>query len=269
MTESSTRAGSRTGRHGCALVLVLVAGLLAMGCATLNSEEQAKQIALAAAIRDVGIDHLSQGRTALSLRKLEEARLMNPEDPVTYLWLGEAFRRKGLLEKAEANFVRALELSPDKTDFNYQETLLNLSALQIQLKRYEEAIANCDLLIDDPTFATPWRGLTNRGWAEFKIGRIDDARRSYLEALDFHHTYSPAHFNLGILEQQAKRMIEALRRFELAIEGQRMGPDAIAEANYRMAEIYVAVGRRSKAIEHFSVALEVSPYGSLAADSKT
>ena len=44
-------------------------------------------------------------------------------------------------------------------------------------KRYAEAIPECDRLIDDPTFASPWRALTNRAWAEYKLGRAR-ARRA-------------------------------------------------------------------------------------------
>jgi type IV pilus assembly protein PilF len=261
MIEGTSRLG--------VLILVLLLALLSSGCASTTSKERADEIALAAAIRDVGIDHLAQGRTARSIRKLDEARLKNPKDPVTYLWLGEAYRRKGMLERAEENFVRALELSPDKTSFDHQETVLNLAALHIQMKRYEEAIVGCDLLIADPTVSTPWRALTNRGWAQYKLGRDDEARESYEEALDFHPNYSPAQFNLGILEQKELHMVEAIRRFEQAIEGQRMGPDAVAEANYRIAEIYVTLGRRGKAIEHFTMAMEVSPYGDWASQSKS
>jgi tetratricopeptide (TPR) repeat protein len=48
-----------------------------------------------------------------------------------------------------------------------------------------------------------------------------------------------------------------------------MNYDAIAEANYRMAEIYVSLGKRRKAIEHFRVALERSPNGEWGEQSKT
>jgi lipoprotein NlpI len=40
-----------------------------------------------------------------------------------------------------------------------------------------------------------------------------------------------------------------------------MPPGAIAEANFHMAEIYVSMGQREKAISHFGLALERSPYG--------
>jgi type IV pilus assembly protein PilF len=251
------------------LALVLVAALLATACVTTGGEPVDREEGRAASIRNVGIDHLQQGRTAMAIRKLVEANDLDPKDPATHLALGEAYRRKGMLDRAEQEYKRAIEVSPKTNDFNRQETVLNLSALYIQMKRYDDAIAQCRTLVDDPTFSTPWRALTNMGWAAFKLGQITEARRYLEEALDFHPRYAPANLDLGIVEQQARQYLPALRRFEYAVEGDQMPADAIAEANYRMAEIYVALGKRAKAIEHFQVALDRSPYGEWGAQSQS
>ena len=260
--------GPRAHVHRLAALVVVVAGLALAGCAS-TSPEESKEAALATATRDVGIDHLNQGRTAMAIRKLLEANEVVPDDPVTHLSLGEAYRRKGLLDRSEQELLLALSLSKDPSSFNHQETVLNLSALYVQMKRYEDAIRYSQLLVEDPTFSTPWRALTNRGWAEFRLGRLAPARRSLEEALEFHPRYAPAHLNLGVLEQTERHYVAALRHFEQAVDGDRMPPDAVAEANYRMAEIYVALGKRNQAIQHFSVAQERSPYGEWGEQSRS
>jgi len=174
-----------------------------------------------------------------------------------------------MLDKAEAGLLEAIALNDDTTSHNYQETVLNLCALYIQMKRFSEARGQCNTLVEDPTFGSPWRALTNRGWAEFKIGLLDEARQSYKDASDFHPRYSPAHLNLGILEQQQKEFMLAMQHYEIALETGHLSPDGDAEVNYRMAEVYVALGNRSKAIEHFSFAVERSPYGDWATRSKS
>jgi len=248
----------------------LVCFALLVGCANTMSPEEKNAVRRASAIRDVGIDHLAAGRTALAIRKLEQAEQLEPDDPVTLLWLGEAFRRKGMLDRAEAYLLRGVEHSPGSTDHNYQETALNLSALYIQMKRYEDAIRWSDELVDDPTFATPWRPLTNRGWAEFQLGRLDEARKSFANALDFFPSYWPAHLNMGILEQKERHPLAAIRHFEnVLVQEKHLPYDAAAEANYRMAEVYVSLGKRKSAIEHFSIALERSPYGEWGTQSKS
>ncbi len=243
------------------LGLACLAFLVFSGCASTPSTQAQDEKGMASATRDVGIDHLSQGRTAMAIRKLREAQALDPSDPVTHLSLGEAYRRKGLLEQAEKELIQALRLGDNPTDFNYQETLLNLSVLYIQMNRYEDSIERSQSLVVDPTFSSPWRALTNKGWAEFKLGRFGAARASFEEALDFHPRYAPAHLNLGIVDQKERLFLPALSHYEQAVEAGRMAPSAVAEANYRMAEVYVSLGNRGKAIEHFNVALERSPYG--------
>ncbi len=255
---------------GAARALLLLVALGLAGCVTTTTDApQMDEASMASATRDVGIDHLAQGRTAMAIRKLSEALSYDPSDPTTHHWLGDAYRRKGMFAEAEAELLTSLKLNPDTANYDHQETVLNLAALYIQTKRFDDARIRCQTLIDNPTFSTPWRALTNRGWAEYSLGQYEAARASFLEALDFHPRYSPAHFNLGILEQRERHFLEALRRFELALDSRRLSPDGEAEANYRMAEVYVSLGRRGKAIEHFSMAVERSPYGQWGTQSKS
>jgi len=209
----------------------------------------------ALARRNLGIDHLVNGRTAMAIRELRVAEMLNPSDPVTHHWLGEGYRRRGILDKAETHVLRAIDLDP-----TYHDVRLSLSALYIQTERYEPAIEHCQILIDDPVFPSPWRALTNRGWAELQLGRVEDARNSLVQALDFHATYWPAMLNLGILEARQGNRVAAMEHFEHVLD---LGPGegAKAEANYRLAEIYVSLGRRAKALEHFEIAQTQAPKG--------
>ena len=262
LSDPAEVSRARTGRSRAAFCALLGGlALLTSGCVSTTSPEANTEQGMATATRDVGIDHLSQGRIAMAIRKLREANGLNSGDPVTHLSLGEAYRRKGLLEPAEQELIEALRLSKDPSDFNYQETLLNLSVLYIQMKRYDESIVRSEALVVDPTFSSPWRALTNKGWAQFKLGHLGEARASFEEALEFHPRYAPAHLNLGILDQRERLFLPALNHYEKAVEAGRMAPNALAEANYRMAEVYVSLGNRGKAIEHFNVALERAPYG--------
>jgi Tfp pilus assembly protein PilF len=216
----------------------------------------------AEARRDLGIDHLSKGRTAMAIRTLLEAQRMNPMDYETHLWLGEAYRRKNLLDKAEGQMLEALALKPD-----YHATRINLTGLYIQMERYEDAIAESKILVQDPTFPTPWRALTNQAWAEFKLERYDDARASLDMALDFHPTFWPALLNMGILESVLGNRLAALERFEEVVQ-QDPGGRVMAETRYRMGEMFVSMGHRDRAIRYFSDAIDLSPHGPWAEQSK-
>lgn len=244
-------------------VLALAA---ASGCAVpvtiSDSQSDHQQTRYAESRRNLGIDHLGNGRLALAIRELTHAEVLGPGDSETQLWLGEALRRKGLFEEAEAHVLRALELRKD-----YHAARVNLSALYIQMERYPDSIAQSRILIEDPTYPTPWRSYTNLGWAQFKQGRLLEARASLAQALDFHPTFWQALLNMGILEQVEGHTLRALDRFQEVLDS-RPGRLARAEVNYRMGEILVALGRRESALQHFSAAVQRAPHARWGKDSK-
>lgn len=203
----------------------------------------------------LGSDHLRHGRAALAIRELRTAAEYDPSDPWVHLALAEAYIHRGHLEDAETHLRRALELRP-----GFQEAMLHLSALYIHMERYPEVVPIAQALVDDPTYPQPWKALVNLGFAEFKLGRIDDARRHLELAVAYHENYWQALLNLGILEEKEGRKVEALQRFERVVETQP-GPMAEAEAHYRMALIYISMGNRERALEHLTVSASKRPSG--------
>jgi type IV pilus assembly protein PilF len=212
--------------------------------------------------RDVGIDYLSNGRTPMAIRELQHAYTLAPEDPVTVHWLGEAYRRRGLLDQALVHMLEARQLDPAS-----HELLMNLTGLYIQLERYSDAVEVSQVLIDDPTFPSPWRAYTNRGWAELQMGLLTAARKSLMEALAFKPDYWPAQLNLGILEAKSGRSLAAIVNFETVLGQRNLGESAESEATYRLGEAYVVMGQRGKALEYFKRSAERMPLGHWAQQS--
>ncbi len=237
----------------------VLSGLLSGCLTTVSSEREVDPVGLAAAVRDVGLDSMRQGNYAMAIRTLQEAQRQNPNDPKTYAGLGEAYRSKGLLAEAEVNFLLALETDPDPQSEDRQNATLTLAAVYIQLEQYPDAEVLCQILIDDPTYASPWIALTNRGWAQYKSGQFGEARSSYEEALDFRSDYAVAHFNLGILDQEQGRWLDSIHQLDLVTDSNQMSLAAQAEAHFRIGEIYMTLGRRDKAVLHFKSSNEKAP----------
>ena len=204
---------------------------------------------------EVGVEHLSTGRTPEAVGELLESTRLNPNDEQAQLALAEAYRRSGRMVEAEQHLLRALQIKPD-----YQQAHLNISALYMQLERYQEAVPHAQHLIDDPTYPYPWRALTNLGWAELQLGRLDSAAQHLAVALDYKPDYWPARLNLGILQAQRGNRAEAVQQFERVLEAQP-GPLAEAEVRYRLAELRVAMGDRAAAIDQLTRATDLHPSG--------
>jgi Tfp pilus assembly protein PilF len=240
-----------------ALCAVGLAALLPLaGCATSASKAKEELDGKKARSHlELGIDHLHNGRVALGLRDLLMAESFDPKNARIQFALAQAYTRKGRVDDAEKHLLRVLELYPP-----YHDARLMLSILYIHSERYEEAIAQTSVLLADPTFPGPWRALTNQGWAQFRLGLIPEARRDLELSLEYNRKYWPTLLNLGILEAQEGHRLEAIGLFGEMIDLDPR-PSAQAEVNYRLAEIYVSIGQRERAVDHLVTAASQAASG--------
>ena len=240
------RRSRLTGQVATLLAAIALVG----GCATSGDVAQDRPSAAdesrARAHQSVGANHLREGRLPLAIRELRASEALNPGDRWTQLTLAEAYRMKGLNADAERHLHKALEIDP-----TFQDARLTLSGLYIQTDRYREAIEEAQILIDDPTFPQPWTALTNKGWALLRLERRAEAREALVAAIEYNERYWRAQLNLGILDSEEGKRIDAIERFERVIE--LAGPLGNAEANYRIAEIYISLGLTDEARRTASV----------------
>ncbi len=260
--DSGKHLRRREGGLRLTVAALALASLTLSGCAsTTYITDEAPTVSESRAKRDLGMDYLSSYRTAMAIRQLEASLALDVTDPQTHLWLGEAYRRKGQTEKAENYLNDSIALSVAQKDTaSEQQARLNLSAMLSQMGRYAESLPHCEKLSADATFSSPWLPLTNWGWALMQLGRDDEARVKFREALDFFPRYSPALLNQGILEAKQGHRMAAVKAFEAALEAGRLQRAGRAEANFRLGEIYVALGHRENAIKHFNASVETAPH---------
>jgi Tfp pilus assembly protein PilF len=210
---------------------------------------------------EVAVDRMRSGRNPEAIGELLQAVRLDPADANIRLALAEAYRRGGRVAETEQHLRAALEIDPD-----FQAAHLNLSGLYIQLERYEEATVHARHLVEDPTFPSPWRALTNLGWAEYKLGRVEEAAGHLRLALDYRESYWPARLNLGILAADRGDRDQAIEHFERVLTAEP-GPLAEAEARYRLAELYVSMGDKRRAIAQLHKASDLrGPWGKRSAE---
>ncbi len=247
----STR--SRPDRRARLAVLALP---LALGCASSQPDPLVEEnLRRARSHYELGVDHMANSRPEQGLRELMLATRLDPLNPRIHYALAKAYIFRARWEEVEAHLLRATEIHPE-----YHEARLDLSTLYIQRGRYEEAIAQSEILIEDPTFPAPWRAYSNRGWAELRLGDAARARRSLEEAAAFNPRYWPVLLNLGILEQESGHTLAAIEHYQRMLDLEPDG-NAEAEANYRLGEIYVSLGKRDRAVDHLMAAVARTPNG--------
>jgi type IV pilus assembly protein PilF len=237
-------------------VAALLACGSALGCASFgggpDAEARKRQ---ARAHYDLGADHIQKGHLELGLRELLIAARFDPSDEKVQNSLGVTYYQKGKDSLGESHLRRAVELSPD-----FHEARFNLAVLLLKEERWSECIEESARLIDDPTFVAPWRALTTRGWCEYRAGRVEEARRLLELSRDYESRDSTTLLNLGILEADQGNRRQAIALFEQVL-ALKPGPSAEAEVNYRLGELYAALGERERAVGHLTAALTKTPGG--------
>ena len=247
---------SPTSKHSLRGLLAILGVVFAAGCATSGtSAEQEANAKRARSHYDIGVDHVNNGRIEMGLREFLAATSLSPRNAQYQHALALAYVQKEHYVEGEQHLRKALEIAPD-----YHDVRFNLSGLLISRGRFEEARVEAERLYADPTFPGPWRALSNRGWAEYKLGRVEEARATFALTRKFNPVYWPALLNLGILEAEQGRRPEAIQLYE-SVLAQRPGPGPEAEVNFRLGEIYVSLGKRSRAVEYLTAAVVKAPSG--------
>ena len=193
----------------------------------------------------IGMGHLRKGDIPLAIGEFRKATAAHPENPNFQMALATAYRLGGHVAEAERHFLLALESDPQ-----LQPALFDLSALYLQLERYQEARRYAELLIEDPTFPRPWQVLTNLAWAEHRLGNTGLAREHLHRALRSRASFWPARLNLAIIDAEHGQYGDALRRFQNVLE-RKPGLSMEAEVLYRMGELHLRRGERAEAVSRF------------------
>lgn len=241
----------------------VLAVLLGIGCASSTRRaEKEQRLRKADSHFNLGLDYIRNERAALGLRELLFAEDLDPRNPRIHHALADTYLMRGKPVEAEQHYLRTLEIDPTS-----HEARLTLSAMYSQLDRYEESRFHTSMLADDATFPGPWRALAYKGFAEYRLGQVEEARRTLELGVDYRDDYWPTLLYLGMLEVEEGRQLEGLSFFRQVLE-QEPGLEVQAQANYRIGEIYIALGERKKAIGHLRAAVAQTPGDSWGAKSE-
>ncbi len=272
--------GAASLRRGASLVMmgVLVVAI-ASGCRDPRS-------GLADVHRRAGDSYLAENKLDQALAEYELAREIDPDHEPTYLQIGVVYARQGRTEEAIEQFSyvaqqetyaarayelwgklltargqipaaipkfeKALELEPRSVG-----ALRQLGQALVTLRRSEEALRIFDRLAAvDPE--PPGDVLTNWATALQRLGRNDEARVKYEQALETAPEHVPALNNLGLLllgsSDEAERA-QGVRHLEAALR-QKPG-DPVKLHNVGWA--YMKVGRHTEAHSLLRRAVKATP----------
>jgi tetratricopeptide (TPR) repeat protein len=177
-------------RHVSAVLLA--ASFAAVGCSTPGETLQAKKYGDATAI----FEHYSGQR---------------PNNAWGHYMLGLSAWKSGDLAKSEQAFEKALTIDP-----NHVKSLVNMSRVQIEQKRHDDALVTLRRAADiDPESIQVYRLL---GRTYHTQGKRDEAVEAYRRAIELNELDAWSMNNLGLLFLETQRADEALPLLVKAVE---------------------------------------------------
>jgi tetratricopeptide (TPR) repeat protein len=217
----------------------------------------------------LGHCHLEAESFRAAIRRYRRCISLSPDSPAPWIGLGLCYGRLGLLERAVEAFEEALRRGPGIEEIHCN--LTHCHALAGDLRRAEEHareavaldprcphvhrhLALAYLLAGQPERSlAAWRRVralmpehpelpVGVGRAYARLGRRDEARRQYVEALEGPFA-ADARFGLGDLARDVEELREAAGHYARALEAD----PSFGEARQRQAECLAELGRYDEA----------------------
>lgn len=178
--------------------------LLAQGCAHVSEKDQEQsnlhyELALQSLLKE----------PQQALKEADVALALNPRN-------AEAWHVKGLVlhhsfgryEESRAAFARALELKSP-----FPEANNNLGNLFMDQKRWDDAITQYQLALNDVMFREPYLAQGNMGWAYFKKGDSAAAVENLRAALQVSPKYCMGELQLAQVYESQQNVADACKYY--------------------------------------------------------
>jgi type IV pilus assembly protein PilF len=214
--------------------------LLVTGCAHGPS---AKQRQTAEIHHDLGVEALRGGRAQDALREFDEALQIDPDFPEAHLGRGlvleYAFDK---LVDAESEYRSALA-----EKVAYSEAHNDLGQLLARTGRYEEALKEFDLALENTFYMEPWVARCNRGLTLHRMGRRDEGLAELRACLNTSPRYCQGRRELGRILMAEGKLKEAIAE----LDAYARVCDKVADAHYQLGMAYMKSGDLPAAKERF------------------
>ncbi|HSN92362.1 MAG TPA: tetratricopeptide repeat protein [Anaeromyxobacteraceae bacterium] len=209
--------------------LAAAAALLACAHGPNRKERQAAE-----AHHDLGVEAMKAGRASDALREFEDSLRIDPG-------FAEAHRGRGLvlefghgrLAEAEREYRRALDLRS-----SYPEVHNDLGQLLAKTGRYEEALREFAMALDDTSYREPFVARCNRGQALHAMGRREEGLAEIRACVSMAPRYCAGRRELGRIHLAEGRVKEAAE--ELSAYARLC--DKVADAHYQLGLAHMKGG---------------------------
>jgi type IV pilus assembly protein PilF len=204
---------------------------------------------------DLAVGSLNQGDFQSALSEFQQAVKLDDG-------LAEAHNGLGLVlhlnfhkfGEAEAQYKRALELRSA-----FPEAHVNLGNVYLDQGRYDDAIVQYEVALNDMLYRTPHFAQSNLGWALYKKGETERAVESVRAAVTSFPTFCQGWKTLGLIYEGTAREDKACDAFGEFVQS----CTTVAEAHQLLGVCRAKLGKTDLARASFSACVERAAPGAI------
>ncbi|MDD5389686.1 MAG: type IV pilus biogenesis/stability protein PilW [Gallionellaceae bacterium] len=190
---------------------------------------------------DLAANYYLRAQYAIALQELAEALSADAGYAPAYNMLGLVYGELREDQRAEENFRRAIERSPQ-----FSEAHNNYGLFLCQRKRMKEGREHFEVALSNPLYSSPEKALTNAGGCGLEQGDLEKAEIYYLRATKLAPNHASAQLGLAEVLFRQDRWLAARALLRQLTEQAEVSPQALwlgvrierrlgdreAEANY-------------------------------------
>ena len=184
-----------------------------------------------------------------TFKKLKEAILLVPDEPMYRVALGNAYFKKLKLDKAERLYLSAIKVDP-----KYMGTYRQISRLYMQKGQWDKAIYYLKRALSEPNVIDPIQLLNWMAYSHYRMGDLPKAEKAWLKALGINDN-EQVRLNLALAYKDANQLDLARASLLKVLE---MDPDLPA-AHFALGEIYYRYNKLAQAKKHFKKVVQLEP----------
>ena len=240
-------------------VICSLAFVFSTGCATtdlLNKPDDKKALAQ---------EKFKEARQAGSLNQtdkmvalLKEAIELDPAEPNFHFFLGQAYFSKGILERAEQEYLTSIKLNN-----NFKDSYRQLALIYMQQGHWQKAIQNFREDLARPGTLQPQQVYNWIALCFYNLGKKHEAEIEWKKALEIKDN-AGVRLNLALAYINQERFGQAMKSLQKALS---LRP-RFSQAHFELAQLYLREEKKEQALEHFQKVMLYSPRGELAKKSK-
>jgi type IV pilus biogenesis/stability protein PilW len=213
-------------------ISLLALAVVAIGCTGANAQKRRKGAEIH---HDLAVAALRGGRAQEALREYDEALKLDDRFPEAYLGRGLVYELGfGKLDEAERDYRRAIALKAD-----FPEAHNNLGQLLAKTGRFDEAVREFDVALEDIMYREPYVARCNKGLALLRMGKKDQGRAELQACVSASPRYCNGRRELGNVYLSDGRTKDAVEQYRAYSEVCKV-PDAflrLAQARMKAGDV--------------------------------